>query len=105
MRSGYVGSNESPKETNAMNETAMTALAVSATRRARCASMAKSLGAVEYDASGTRAPWRLAATRFRRRPFGVAAVVVLVVFFVVGFRRSEERRAGKECRCRWASDE
>jgi len=31
-----------------------------------------------------RGPWRQAAARFRRRPLGIAALVVVLVFFVVG---------------------
>ena len=41
--------------------------------------------AVAAPTTATRGPWRQALQRFRRRPLGVTALTIVVVFFVVGF--------------------
>lgn len=41
--------------------------------------------AVATPTTTTLGPWRQAYNRFRRRPLGVAALAVVIAFFIVGF--------------------
>src|SRR5438093_13623818 len=48
--------------------------------------------------------WRAVLGRWSRVAIAAAAVLAFLGGYLAGRARSEERRVGKECRCRWAAE-